>query len=72
MHKRFTIPLKKRFLALVVEEQMTDEGEEQEDQVESKSRIIEKAYMYVNMAEEVLGYKKRKTSHGSVRRLGLW
>ena len=37
---------------------MTDEGEEQEDQVERKSVVKEK--VYVKMAEEVLGYKKRK------------
>ena len=42
---------------------MTDEGEEQEDQVEKKSVIMEKAY--VKTAEEVLGYtRKRKTSLG--------
>ena len=54
--------LKNRFQALAVEEQMTDEGEEQEDQVERKSEIMEKAY--VKTAEEVLGYKRRKTSLG--------
>ena len=37
---------------------MTDEGEEQEGQVERKSEIMEKAY--VKMAEEVLGYKIKK------------
>ena len=37
---------------------MTDEGEEQEDQLERKSEIMEKAY--VNTAEEVLGYKKKE------------
>ena len=31
IHRRFTIQLKNRFQALAVEEQMTDEGEEQED-----------------------------------------
>ena len=71
IHRRFTIQLKNRFQVLAVEEQMTDEGEEQEDQVERKSKIMEEAY--VKTAEEVLGYKKRKkTSHGSVRRLRLW
>ena len=40
---RFTIQLKNRFQALAVEEQMTDEGEEQEDQVERKSKIMEEA-----------------------------
>jgi len=33
-HRRFTIQLKNRFQALAVEEQLTDEGEEQEDQVD--------------------------------------
>ena len=37
---------------------MSDKGEEQEDQVERKNEIMEKAY--VKMAEEVLGYKKKK------------
>ena len=37
---------------------MSDKGEEQEDQVERKIEIMEKAY--VKMAEEVLGYKKKK------------
>ena len=37
---------------------MTDEGEEQKDQVQSKSGIMEKAY--AKTAEEVLGYKKKK------------
>ena len=37
---------------------MTDEGEQQEDQVERTSEIMEKAY--VKTAEEVLGYKKKK------------
>ena len=37
---------------------MTDEGEEQEDQVERKNKIMEEAY--VKTAEEVLGYKKKK------------
>ena len=37
---------------------MTDEGEEQEDQVERKSEIMEKAY--VKTAQGVLGYKKKK------------
>jgi len=58
IHRRFIIQLKNRFQALAVEEQLTDEGEEQEDQVERKSEIMEKAY--VKMAEEVLGYKKKK------------
>ena len=58
IHRRFTIQLKNRFQALAVEEQMTDEGEEQEDQVERKSDIMEKAY--VKKGEEVLGYKKKK------------
>ena len=58
IHRRFTIQLKNRFQALAVEEQVTDEGEEQEDQVERKSEIMEKAY--VKTAEEVLGYKKKK------------
>ena len=58
MHRRFTIQLKNRFQAIAVEEQMTDKGEEQEDQVERKNEIMEKAY--VKMAEEVLGYKKKK------------
>ena len=40
IHRRFTIQLKNRFQALAVEEQMTDEGEEQEDQVERKSKIM--------------------------------
>ena len=53
-----TIQLKNRFQALAVEEQMTDKGEEQEDQVERKNEIMEKAY--VKMAEVVLGYKKKK------------
>ena len=53
-----TIQLKNRFQALAVEEQMTDKGEEQEDQVERKNEITEKAF--VKMAEEVLGYKKKK------------
>ena len=43
IHRRFTIQLKNRFQALAVEEQMTDEGEEQEDQVERKSKIMEEA-----------------------------
>ena len=43
--------------ALAVEEQMID-GEEQEDQVERKRKIMEKAY--VKTAEEVLGYKQKK------------
>ena len=51
IHRRFTIQLKNRFQALAVEEQMTDKGEEQEDQVERKNEIMEKAY--VKMAEEV-------------------
>ena len=55
IHRRFTIQLKSRFQALAVEEQMTDKEEEQEDQVERKNEIMEKAY--VKMAEEVLGYK---------------
>ena len=54
--RRFTIQLKNRFQALAVEEEMTDEGEEQE--VERKSEIMEKAY--VKTAEEVLGYEKKK------------
>ena len=62
IHRRFTIQLKNRFQALAVEEQITDKGEEQEDQVERKKKkkneIMEKAY--VKMAEEVLGYKKKK------------
>ena len=37
---------------------MIDEGEEQEDQVERKSEIMEKAY--VKTAKEVLGCKKKK------------
>ena len=37
---------------------MTDEREEEGDQVERKSGILEKAY--VKTAEEVLGYKKKK------------
>ena len=38
---------------------MTDEGEEEEgDEVERKSEILEKAY--VKTAEEILGYKKKK------------
>lgn len=37
---------------------MNDEEEEQEDQVERKSEIMEKAY--VKMEEKVLGYKKKK------------
>ena len=37
---------------------MIDEGEEQEDQVERKSEIMEKAY--VKTAKEVLGYKKKQ------------
>ena len=37
---------------------MSDKGEEQEDQVERKNEIMEKAY--VKMAEEELGYKKKK------------
>ena len=62
IHRRFTIELKNRFQALAVEEQMTD-GEEQENRVERKSEIMEKAY--VKTAEEVLGYtRKRKTSLG--------
>ena len=40
IHRMFTIQLKNRFQALAVEEQMTDEGEEQEDQVERKSKIM--------------------------------
>ena len=56
--QRFTIQLKNRFQVIAVEEQMTDEGEEQEDQVERKSKIMEGAY--VKTAEEVLGYKKKK------------
>ena len=58
---RFTIQLKIIFKALAVEEQMTDKGEEQEDQlqVERKNEIMEKAY--VKMVEEVLGYRKNKT-----------
>ena len=40
---------------------MTDEGEEQEDQVEKKNKIMEK--VNVKTAGEVLGYKKKKTSH---------
>ena len=51
--------LKNGFQALAVEEQMTDKGEEQEDRVETKNEIMEKAY--VKMAEEVLGYRKNKT-----------
>ena len=31
IHRGFTIQLKNRFQALAVEEEMTDEGEEQED-----------------------------------------
>ena len=31
IHRRFTIQLMNRFQALAVEEEMTDEGEEQED-----------------------------------------
>ena len=58
IQRRFTIQLKNRFQALAVEEQMTDEGEEEEDQVERKSEIMEKAY--VKTSEEVLGYKKKK------------
>ena len=38
---------------------MTDKEEEE---VERKCEIMAKAY--VKMAEEVLGYKKKKTSHG--------
>ena len=37
---------------------MTDEREEEADQVERKSGILEKAY--VKTAEEELGYKKKK------------
>ena len=38
---------------------MTEEGDEEEgDEVERKSEIMEKAY--VQTAEEVLGYKKKK------------
>ena len=38
---------------------MTEEGEEEEgDEVERKSEIMKKAY--VQTAEEVLGYKKKK------------
>ena len=71
IHRRFTIQLKNRFQAITVEEQMIDEGDEQEDQVERKSEIMEKAY--VKTAEDVLGYKKKKNKpYGSVRRLGLW
>ena len=63
IHRRFTIQLKNRFQALAVEEQMTGEGEEQEDQAERKSEIMERAY--VKTAEEILGYtRKRKTSLG--------
>ena len=58
IYRRLTIQLKNRFQALAVEEQLTDEGEEQEDQVERKSEIMEKGY--VKTAEEVLEYKKKK------------
>ena len=58
IHRRFTIQLKNGFQALAVEEQMTDEGEEQEDQVERKSKIMEEAY--VKTAEEVLRHKTKK------------
>ena len=57
LHRRFNKQLKNRFQALAVQETMTDEREE-EDQVERKSEILEKAY--VRMTEEVLGYKKKK------------
>ena len=56
IHRKFNIQLKNRFQALAVEESMTDEREEEGDQVERKSEILEKAY--VKTAEEVLGYKK--------------
>ena len=42
IHRRFTLQLKNRFQVLAVEEKMTDEGEEQEDQVERKSEIWRK------------------------------
>ena len=59
IHRRFNIQLKNRFQALAVEEAITEEGEEEEgDEGERKSEIIEKAY--VKTAEEVLGYKKNK------------
>ena len=59
IHRRFNIQLKNRFQELAVEEPMTEEGEEEEgDEVERKSEIIEKAY--VKTAEEVLWYKKKK------------
>ena len=50
--------MKNRFQALAVEEPMTDGREEEGDQVERKSEILEKAY--VKTTEEVLGYKKKK------------
>jgi len=56
IHRKFNIQLKNRFQALAVEESMTDEREEEGDQVERKSEILEKAY--VKTAEEVLGYNK--------------
>ena len=58
VQRRFIIQLKNRFEALAVEEQMTNEGEEQGDQMERKREIMEKAY--VKTAEEVLVYKKKK------------
>jgi len=58
IHRRFNIQLKNRFQALAVEELMNDGREEEGDQVERKSEILEKAY--VKTAEEVLGYKKKK------------
>ena len=58
IHRRFNIQLKNRFKALAVEEPMTDEREEEGDQVERKSEILEKAY--VKTVKEVLGYKKKK------------
>ena len=59
IHRRVNIQLRNRFQALAVEEPITEEGEEEErDEVERKSEIMEKAY--VQTAEEVLGYKKKK------------
>ena len=58
--RRFSIQLKNRFQALEVEEPTNEE----EEIVERKSEVMEKAY--VKTAEEVLGYKRQKkhTNHG--------
>ena len=72
IHRMFTIQLKNRFQALAVEEQMTDKGqEEQEDQVERKKRD-NGGSLCQNGRGGTGVQEKRKTSHGSIRRLGLW